>query len=76
MVNAWLAEEGLSSTPLTPSGDWISVSVPVAQANRMFGAQFGAFTHAPSGARLVRTMEYSLPADVAPHVQLVHPTVS
>ncbi|KZV99716.1 hypothetical protein EXIGLDRAFT_745985 [Exidia glandulosa HHB12029] len=76
VVNAWLAEEGITSKPLTPAGDWIAVSIPVSQANRMFNTQFTTFTHEPSGTQFVRTMAYSLPVDIAPHVQLVHPTVS
>ncbi|EJD49916.1 subtilisin-like protein [Auricularia subglabra TFB-10046 SS5] len=76
VVNAWLAEHDVTAGALTPSGDWISLSVPVEKANSMLGTTFETFVHDSTGTEIVRTLEYSLPENVAPHVKLVHPTVA
>ncbi|KAI0663984.1 family S53 protease-like protein [Cubamyces menziesii] len=75
-VNGWLKENGLTSTTLSPAGDWISVSVPVAKANQMFNTNFTVFRNTATGAEVVRTLAYSLPEAIEPHVDLVYPTVS
>ncbi|TFY57290.1 hypothetical protein EVJ58_g7104, partial [Rhodofomes roseus] len=75
-MKAWLSENELVATPLSPSGDWISVDIPVNKANDMLDADFSVFTHKVTGAQTVRTLQYSIPVDLAPHVDLIHPTVT
>ncbi|KAJ6630336.1 subtilisin-like protein [Mycena sp. CBHHK59/15] len=75
-VTQWLAENGLESTTITPAGDWISFSVPVSKANQMLKADFSVFTHLGSGKQSIRTLEYSLPAELKTHINLVSPTTS
>ncbi|KAI0329366.1 subtilisin-like protein [Cubamyces sp. BRFM 1775] len=75
-VNAWLQENGFTGSPLSPAGDWVGFEIPVEKANDLFHANFSVFTHGVSGARIVRTMSYSLPESLEGHVDLVHPTTS
>ncbi|EJD49914.1 subtilisin-like protein [Auricularia subglabra TFB-10046 SS5] len=75
-VTGWLSDHSLVSTSITPSGDWMSISVPVSTANRMLNATFAPFVHSETGARIVRTLEYSLPEAVSSHIRLIHPTTS
>ncbi|KAJ7221468.1 subtilisin-like protein [Mycena pura] len=75
-VTQWLADHGAESTALTPSGDWITFSVPVSKANEMLDAEFAVFTHVESGKQSIRTLEYSLPAELTQHIKLVAPTTS
>ncbi|KAJ6567101.1 subtilisin-like protein [Mycena capillaripes] len=75
-VTQWLADNGVESTTLTPAGDWISFSVPVSKANEMLRADFSVFTHVDSGKESIRTLEYSLPAGLSSHINLVAPTTS
>ncbi|CAK5272371.1 unnamed protein product [Mycena citricolor] len=75
-VNTWLKEHNLTSSVVSPAGDHLSVKVPVAKANSLLGTQFSVFTHIESGETTVRTLEYSLPADIAPHVDFVGPTTA
>ncbi|KAI8982832.1 subtilisin-like protein [Trametes punicea] len=75
-VNAWLEENGLTSQTLSPAGDWLSIEVPVSQANTLFNTNFTVFRHADTGAETIRTLAYSLPDALQGHVDLVHPTVS
>ncbi|KZT71785.1 hypothetical protein DAEQUDRAFT_755611 [Daedalea quercina L-15889] len=75
-VNAWLTENDLQSTSLSAAGDWISVQMPASTANNLFNADFSVFTHSSTGAQVVRTLAYSVPTDLAGHIDLVYPTVS
>ncbi|KAI0700484.1 family S53 protease [Cytidiella melzeri] len=75
-VNAWLKEEGVTATPISPAGDWISFSVPVSKANALLDADFSVFTHAETGKEAIRTLSYSIPADLQGHLDLVHPTIT
>ncbi|PCH37959.1 family S53 protease [Wolfiporia cocos MD-104 SS10] len=75
-VNAWLSENGLESTTLSPAGDWIGIQVPVSKANDMLNASFSVFTYPKTGLTTVRTLSYSIPSDLKGHLDLVHPTIS
>ncbi|KAJ6455960.1 subtilisin-like protein [Mycena vitilis] len=75
-VNQWLSSHGVGSTTLTPAGDWISFAVPVSKANEMLKAEFSVFTHLDSGKESIRTLEYSLPAELSSHINLIAPTTS
>ena len=74
VVNAWLKENGLTTTSTSAAGDWISFAVPVSMANELFRADFSVFAHTESGSEVVRTLAYTLPASLQQHVDLVHPT--
>ena len=74
-VNAWLAANGLKSTAMTAAGDWVSVQMPVSQANDMFDTQFAVYTNEVSGKSAICTLEYSIPAELSGHIDLVHPTI-
>ncbi|KAK7024068.1 subtilisin-like protein [Favolaschia claudopus] len=75
-VTQWLSSHGVESTTLTPAGDWISFTVPVSKAREMLNAEFSVFTHIDSGKESIRTLEYSLPAELAAHINLISPTTS
>ncbi|KZT71778.1 family S53 protease [Daedalea quercina L-15889] len=75
-VNAWLSENGLQITNASAAGDWLSVQMSVSTANNLLNAGFSVFTHSVTGKRTVRTLAYSIPADLEGHLDLVHPTVS
>ncbi len=75
-VNAWLAEHKITAKPSSPAGDWISFQATVAQANELLDTQFSTFEHVATGVTSIRTLAYSIPADLVGHIELVHPTVS
>ncbi|KAJ7490986.1 subtilisin-like protein [Mycena latifolia] len=75
-VAQWLSDNGVESTTITPAGDWISLTVPVSKANQMLKADFSVFTHVDSGKESIRTLEYSLPAGLSRHINLIAPTTS
>ncbi|KAJ7088031.1 family S53 protease-like protein [Mycena belliarum] len=75
-VSAWLAENELSAKPVTPAGDMLEITLPVAQANELLSTDFAVFTHVESGATSIRTLEYSVPVALKEHIEFFHPTTS
>lgn len=76
VVNAWLSENGISATTISPAGDWLAFSIPVSKANELLDTEFSEFKHLDTGDTSVRTLAYSIPADLQGHVDLVHPTIT
>lgn len=75
-VDAWLEHHGIdpSRTTKTPAGDWITLRVSVAEAEKMLNTKYNVYHHPASGKEAVRTMSYSLPKALQSAVDLVSPT--
>ncbi|KAF8172002.1 subtilisin-like protein [Mycena galopus ATCC 62051] len=65
-VSQWLSDNGIQSTSASAAGDWISISIPVAQANELL-------TPTSLGKQSIRTLQYSIPASLQPHINLFTP---
>ncbi|KAH9923964.1 subtilisin-like protein [Epithele typhae] len=76
LVEAWLAAHDLDSDSAqrSPAGEWITIRVSVAQAEMMLGNEYNIFRHGESEEYVIRAMNYSLPASLFGHVDLVAPT--
>ncbi|KAA1471816.1 family S53 protease [Dentipellis sp. KUC8613] len=73
-VNAWLSSHNLTSTTMSPAGDWLRVQTTVEQANNLLDANYTTFTHQKTGKKTFRTLSYSIPASMHGRVNLVYPT--
>jgi tripeptidyl-peptidase-1 len=76
-VETWLEDSGISSDDFahrTEGGDWVTVRISVAQAERMLGNKYNVYHHAKSGDTVVRAMSYSLPRELHSHIDVVAPT--
>lgn len=76
LVNEFLSENNISAETISPAGDWLQFSIPVSKANDLFDADFSVFTHEETGQEAVRTLSYSIPANLVGHLDLVHPTIT
>ncbi|KAJ7618332.1 subtilisin-like protein [Mycena polygramma] len=74
--NKFASANGLTPTAISPNGDWYSVTLPVAQANALFGAEYELFTHASLNAPITRTLSVSLPSELVGHVDVLHPSTA
>ncbi|KAF7336180.1 Family S53 protease-like protein [Mycena venus] len=72
--NAFASANGLAPKVISPNGDWVSITLPVAQANKLFAAQFEVFTPPDKTNPMIRTLSVSLPAELVGHVEVIHPT--
>ncbi|KAF7319284.1 ATP-binding cassette transporter [Mycena chlorophos] len=75
-VTSWLQANNIASKSISAAGDVLQIQIPVSQANTLFDTQFSTYTHSAINGTSIRTLQYSLPSDVAPHVAYVHPTTS
>ncbi|KAJ7028409.1 family S53 protease [Mycena alexandri] len=73
-VQSWLASYNLTAKTASSAGDWLSLAVPVSQANELLAAKYETFQHLGSGKTYARTLSFSLPADVADFIADIHPT--
>ncbi|KAJ7110990.1 family S53 protease-like protein [Mycena epipterygia] len=74
--NAFAAANGLKPTVISPAGDWVSITLPVFQANKLFGAQYEQFFHPSLRYSTTRTLSMSLPPELVGHVDAIHPSTS
>ncbi|KAL6306871.1 family S53 protease [Sparassis latifolia] len=72
-VNSWLQANDITATAITPAADWLSFSIPVSKANDIFATEFSVFTHSSTGKQTIRTLEYSIPAELQRHLDIVYP---
>ncbi|KAJ7100399.1 family S53 protease-like protein [Mycena epipterygia] len=72
--NSFSSANDLKPTVISPNGDWVSITLPVSQANELFDAQFEVFTHPSITNTIVRTLSVSLPSELVGHVDVIHPT--
>ncbi|KAF7307389.1 Family S53 protease-like protein [Mycena indigotica] len=75
-VNSWLDANKITAKTISPAGDTLQFTVPVSQASSILNAEFASFTHSGRNETTIRTLQYSLPADLSGHVAYVHPTTS
>ncbi|KAJ7884129.1 Pro-kumamolisin, activation domain-containing protein [Mycena olivaceomarginata] len=72
--DAFASANGLSPKQISPNGDWVSLTLPVSQANKLFATQFALFTPPDKTNPITRTLSVSLPAELVGHVEVIHPT--
>jgi tripeptidyl-peptidase-1 len=75
-VMAWLGESGVADSDIANDGEWINFLVPVSKAEEMMNTTFYYFTQDAdkTGTKKIRTLQYSVPLEVAPHITMIQPT--
>jgi tripeptidyl-peptidase-1 len=66
----WLKSEGVSK--VHSDGTWITFVAPVGIANKILAADFQRYKR--DGISKIRTTAYSVPEDLAAHIDIIHPT--
>jgi tripeptidyl-peptidase-1 len=74
-VHAWLAEHGIEDIDYSPAKDWISIAIPIEKAEELLQTTYTKFQHR-DGFTVSRTPEWSLPAHLHEHIEVVQPTTS
>ncbi|KDQ08888.1 hypothetical protein BOTBODRAFT_37586 [Botryobasidium botryosum FD-172 SS1] len=76
LVEDWLISHGFDVATLdrSPAKDWITIIVPVHQAESMLDTKYNVYKHEATGMELVRTQSYSLPEYLFEHVDVIQPT--
>lgn len=76
LVDAWLAAHGVepSEAQRENGGSWLTIPIKVDTASRMLNATYNIYQHEGTSEYIVRTMSYSLPATLQPHIGVITPT--
>ena len=78
-VLTWLVEDGLIAPHrivVSSNEAWVNVNVSVKEAEHLLGTTYFVYTHADSGREHIACESaYHLPVDIAPHVDIVTPTL-
>ncbi|CAK5279189.1 unnamed protein product [Mycena citricolor] len=74
--NAFASTHGLNATKVSPYGEWIIATVPVAKANELFDANFELFSHPDLDGKIARTMSVSLPSEMVGVMNVIHPSTA
>ncbi|KAI1170146.1 tripeptidyl-peptidase [Nemania sp. FL0916] len=66
----------LSSSSIKPlvNNDWVTFSTTVEKANELLNTTFAWYQYEKGGSPKLRTLDYSVPDDVAGNVDLIQPT--
>ncbi|KAI4724514.1 subtilisin-like protein [Aureobasidium sp. EXF-10728] len=75
MVNSWLLGHGIETAVLSPSRDWITVSLPVRKVETLLNTTYSVYRH-KDGSTLIRAPEWSLPLYLHDAIDLIQPTTS
>ncbi|OBT91827.1 vesicle formation at the endoplasmic reticulum [Pseudogymnoascus verrucosus] len=73
-VMTWLASSNVPASEIKNDGEWINFRATVAQAEELLSTKFYVYKHNEDNKEMIRTLEYSLPSSVAPHVLTIQPT--
>lgn len=73
-ILAWLRSESVPPDAIGTEGNWIKFQVPVSQAERMLKTQFSYYHDNTNQQALLRTLSYSVPENLHPHISLIQPT--
>lgn len=82
-VMGWLAAYGLTGEKTTHTGDFISVTLTVEQAEGLLQTRYMKYTHTESGYEVTRVhtgeaseQPYTVPSDIRPHLDFIAPTIT
>lgn len=75
MVQSWFLDQGIDTTILTSTSDWIKVLLPDRKVETLLNTTYSLYAH-DDGSVLIRTPEWSLPEHLHEHIDLIQPTTS
>lgn len=70
----WLIEASIPSSNITDRGDWLQVTTLVPTAESLLNNTFFWYREVSSGQRRIRTLQYSVPGEVAAYINVIQPT--
>ncbi|KAG9832889.1 hypothetical protein KCU98_g12632, partial [Aureobasidium melanogenum] len=73
-VLKFLEDSGIPRSDLEQHEDWIDFAADIETADRMMNASFTKYREDTGRGTIIRTQQYSLPDEVARHVDMVEPT--
>ncbi|KAK8018040.1 hypothetical protein PG991_007230 [Apiospora marii] len=73
-VLSWLKSSGVPMSDIEDAGEWVNFKTTVGKAQYLLNTTFAIYKHIESGAEIRRTLQYSVPIAVKPHMTMIQPT--
>lgn len=75
-IQSWASRNNLTTNQVSSNGNLISFTTTYVHANTLFDANYSTYSHPDASQPIVRTLCYSLPAELVDHVRGIHPATS
>ncbi|KAI1270798.1 tripeptidyl-peptidase 1 precursor [Xylaria sp. FL0933] len=75
LVHEWLGDNGIVPASYSAAKDWITVTLPVSQIEKLLDTEYHIFEH-EDGAKVARAPAWSLPNHLHDHIDTIQPTNS
>ncbi|TGJ88499.1 hypothetical protein E0Z10_g359 [Xylaria hypoxylon] len=75
LVHEWLGDNGIVPASYSAAKDWITVSLPVSEIEKLLGTEYHIFEH-KDGSKVARAPSWSLPRHLHDHIDTIQPTNS
>lgn len=73
-ILGWLHAEGVPSSDIEDTGDWINFYVSAVEAERIMDTKFYFYTNTINKMERIRTLHYSVPKSLHRHIHMIQPT--
>ncbi|KAL8707248.1 MAG: hypothetical protein Q9220_007691 [cf. Caloplaca sp. 1 TL-2023] len=73
-ILGWLHTEGVPSSDIEDTGDWVNFHVSTVEAERILDTKFYYYTNSVNKMERIRTLQYSVPRDLHSYVHMIQPT--
>ena len=70
----WLESQGVPEADVEDDGDWITFWVATVEAERILDTNFYYYSSAVGALERIRTLQYSVPANLHQYIQMIQPT--
>ncbi|KAI9710709.1 MAG: vesicle formation at the endoplasmic reticulum [Bogoriella megaspora] len=74
MVMEWLDSCGIERHNIEDDGEWVAFHTNVTMAEQLMGNEFGIYRNLDAEVDQIRTLSYSVPDHLHPHIDFVQPT--
>ncbi|RWA11315.1 hypothetical protein EKO27_g3791 [Xylaria grammica] len=75
LVHEWLGDNGIVPSSYSAAKDWITVSLPISEIEKLLGTEYHLFEH-KDGSKVARALSWSLPRHLHDHIDTIQPTNS
>jgi len=73
-ILGWLQASGIKQEDIEDDNEWINFVASVEQAERMMDTNFHVYESVVKPVQKVRTLQYSVPEDLAKYIDVIQPT--
>ncbi|TRX95570.1 hypothetical protein FHL15_003528 [Xylaria flabelliformis] len=75
LVHEWLGDNGIVPSSYSAAKDWITVTLPISDIERLLNTEYHIFQH-KDGSKVARAPSWSLPNHLHDHIDTIQPTNS